>query len=116
MEFVGIESVRFDERGLVPAVIQESKSGKVLMVAYMNKESLAITVETGETWFYSRSRQELWHKGAVSGHRQRVIAASVDCDGDTLLFQVEQTGAACHTGAKSCFFNTIWDKDDGKTD
>lgn len=107
MEFVGIESVRFNEIGLVPAVIQESKSGKVLMVAYMNKESLVKTVETGETWFYSRSRQELWHKGAVSGHRQRVIAASVDCDGDTLLFQVEQTGAACHTGRKTCFYRGL---------
>ena len=92
---------------LIPAIVVEEKSGEVLMLAYMNRESLQKTLETGYTWFYSRSRQELWNKGATSGHVQRVVALAGDCDDDTLLVKVEQTGAACHTGAHSCFFNSL---------
>lgn len=99
-----IEQVKFDERGLVPAIIQDSQSGRVLMMAYMNAESLGKTIETGRTWFYSRSRQQLWMKGETSGHVQQVRDIFYDCDGDCLLIQVEQTGAACHTGHYSCFY------------
>lgn len=99
--------VKFDRDGLVPAVIQDATSGEVLMVAYMNRESLAKTVETGETHFWSRSRQELWRKGATSGHTQSVRRISVDCDGDALLVLVDQVGAACHTGNRSCFFRDL---------
>jgi phosphoribosyl-AMP cyclohydrolase / phosphoribosyl-ATP pyrophosphohydrolase len=102
-----MDQVRFDERGLVPAVVQDALSGEVLMLAYMNRESLAKTIETGETHFWSRSRNELWHKGATSGHLQKVVALSVDCDGDALLVRVLQSGVACHTGAYSCFFDRI---------
>ncbi|MBS4024189.1 MAG: bifunctional phosphoribosyl-AMP cyclohydrolase/phosphoribosyl-ATP diphosphatase HisIE [Clostridia bacterium] len=101
MEF----KLKFSDTGLVPAIIQDAATGKVLMMAYMNEESLKLTISTGETHFYSRSRQELWHKGATSGHVQRVKEAYYDCDGDTLLFLVEQEGVACHTGAMSCFHN-----------
>lgn len=97
----------FKKSELIPAIIQEKKTGEVLMLAYMNKESLAKTLETGYTWFYSRSRQKLWNKGETSGHIQRVISIDGDCDDDTLLIKVEQTGPACHTGSKSCFFNKI---------
>ncbi len=92
---------------LIPAIIQEKNTNEVLMLAYMNKESLKLTLETGYTWFWSRSRQELWNKGATSGHLQKVVAIYGDCDDDTLLITVEQTGAACHTGSHSCFFNKI---------
>lgn len=98
-----IERIRFDERGLVPAVIQDAISGVVLMVAWMNRESLVKTLDSGETWFYSRSRRQLWHKGETSGHVQKVRDIYYDCDGDTLLLKVEQTGAACHEGTFSCF-------------
>lgn len=94
---------------LIPAIVQENSTGEVLMLAYMNKESLKKTLETGYTWFWSRSRQELWNKGATSGHLQKVVSISGDCDDDTLLLQVIQTGAACHTGSHSCFFNKIKD-------
>lgn len=107
METLAPGAVHFDEKGLIPAVIQEACSGKVLMVAYMNAESLQKTIETGGTWFYSRSRRELWHKGETSGHFQTVRSISVDCDADTLLIQVDQAGAACHTGNKSCFFRAL---------
>ncbi len=107
MENLPMREVHFDANGLIPAVVQEACSGKVLMLAYMNEESLRKTVETGETWYYSRSRRELWHKGETSGHFQKVRAISVDCDADTLLIQVDQTGAACHTGNKSCFFRAL---------
>ena len=100
---IDIERIAFDEKGLVPAIIQDVKTKEVLMLAYMNKASLEKTLESGLTWFYSRSRQELWNKGATSGNTQRVIEGSYDCDGDTLLFQVEQKGAACHLGTKTCF-------------
>lgn len=99
-----IEQVKFDERGLVPAIIQDSQSGRVLMMAYMNAESLGKTIESGRTWFYSRSREQLWMKGETSGHVQQVRDIFYDCDGDCLLIQVEQTGAACHTGHYSCFY------------
>ena len=98
----------FVKSDLVPAIIVEEKNGAVLMLAYMNRESLQKTMETGYTWFYSRSRQELWNKGATSGHLQKIIRIYGDCDDDTLLVEVEQIGAACHTGSHTCFFNEIW--------
>lgn len=97
----------FAKGELIPAVVQEASTGQVLMLAYMNKESLKRTLESGYTWFWSRSRQELWNKGATSGHLQKVVAIYSDCDNDTLLVQVEQTGAACHTGHHSCFYTKM---------
>lgn len=97
-------AVRFDDAGLVPAVVQERGGGRVLMVAYMNRESLALTRRTGFTHFWSRSRGQLWKKGDTSGHVQRVVSIRLDCDGDTLLIEVDQEGPACHTGSDSCFF------------
>jgi phosphoribosyl-AMP cyclohydrolase / phosphoribosyl-ATP pyrophosphohydrolase len=102
-----IQNVTFDERGLVPAIVQDAASGEVLMMAFMNPESLAKTLETLETWFWSRSRSELWHKGATSGNTQRVVSIAIDCDGDTLLIKVEPAGPACHTGEASCFFREM---------
>ncbi|MEE0060782.1 MAG: phosphoribosyl-AMP cyclohydrolase [Acutalibacteraceae bacterium] len=99
---------KFFKKGeLIPAIIQEKSTGEVLMLAYMNKESMQKTFETGYTWFYSRSRQELWNKGATSGHLQKVIDIYGDCDDDTLLITVEQTGAACHTGNHTCFYTNL---------
>jgi phosphoribosyl-AMP cyclohydrolase len=92
---------------LIPAIAQDATSGEVLMLAYMNKKSLAITIETGRATYWSRSRSELWEKGATSGHTQRVISIDIDCDGDALLLKVEQIGAACHTGDRSCFHRAI---------
>ncbi|MFL6283353.1 MAG: bifunctional phosphoribosyl-AMP cyclohydrolase/phosphoribosyl-ATP diphosphatase HisIE [Pyrinomonadaceae bacterium] len=97
------EDVRFDERGLVPAVVQDARTREVLTLAYMNEESLRRTLEEGETWFWSRSRSELWHKGATSGNTQRVVEVRLDCDSDALVLLVEPRGPACHTGARSCF-------------
>ncbi|PYI51307.1 bifunctional phosphoribosyl-AMP cyclohydrolase/phosphoribosyl-ATP diphosphatase HisIE [Paenibacillus flagellatus] len=97
--------VKWDAQGLVPAIVQDAASKEVLMLAYMNRESLKLTLESGETWFWSRSRSELWHKGATSGHTQKVRSLRYDCDGDTLLVTVDQTGPACHTGKYSCFYN-----------
>lgn len=97
----------FAKGELIPALVQEASTGQVLMLAYMNKESLKRTLESGYTWFWSRSRQELWNKGATSGHLQKVVAMYSDCDNDTLLVQVEQTGAACHTGHHSCFYTKM---------
>lgn len=105
---VDFSKIKFDEKGLVPAVIQDAATNAVLMLAYMNGESLAKTVETGYTWFWSRSRQELWNKGASSGHVQKVVSIDYDCDGDSLLVKVEQKGAACHTGNYSCFSYPLW--------
>lgn len=102
-----LSGIRFDERGLVPAIVQEAGTGQVLMMAYMNRESLGKTLETGLTWFYSRSREQLWNKGETSGNTQTVRQIRYDCDGDTLLLTVDQTGPACHTGEKSCFFNEL---------
>ena len=99
---IDISMVKFDEKGLVPAVVQE-ENGQVLMLAYMNEESLKKTLETGYTWFFSRSRQKLWQKGETSGNVQKVKEISYDCDGDTLLVRVHQTGVACHTGTYTCF-------------
>jgi phosphoribosyl-ATP pyrophosphohydrolase/phosphoribosyl-AMP cyclohydrolase len=98
-----VEDVRFDERGLVAAVVQDARTREVLTLAYMNEESLRRTLEEGETWFWSRSRSELWHKGATSGHTQRVVELRLDCDSDALVVLVEPKGPACHTGAVSCF-------------
>ena len=95
--------VKFDANGLIPAIVRDAKSGAILTLAYMNDESLAKTRESGETWFWSRSRNELWHKGATSGNTQRVIHIAEDCDGDALVVTVEPAGPACHTGAVSCF-------------
>lgn len=97
----------FAKGELIPAVVQEASTGQVLMLAYMNQESLKRTLESGYTWFWSRSRQKLWNKGATSGHLQKVVAMYSDCDNDTLLVQVEQTGAACHTGHHSCFYTKM---------
>ncbi len=101
------DEVKFDEKGLVPAVVQDADSGDVLMVAYMNREALEKTLETGFAHFWSRSRQELWKKGATSGNLQRVESVKVDCDADTILLQVIQEGAACHEGYRSCFYRTV---------
>jgi phosphoribosyl-AMP cyclohydrolase / phosphoribosyl-ATP pyrophosphohydrolase len=95
--------LKFGADGLIPAIVQDGRTKQVLTLAYMNRESLEKTLETGETWFFSRSRQALWHKGATSGHTQKVIAVSRDCDQDALLIQVEPRGPACHTGSVSCF-------------
>lgn len=97
----------FVKSNLIPAIVVEESTGQVLMLAYMNRESLQKTMETGYTWFWSRSRQELWNKGATSGHLQKVKELYADCDNDTLLVKVEQTGAACHTGHHSCFYKQI---------
>lgn len=97
----------FQKSELIPAIVQEAETKEVLMLAYMNRESLQKTLETGYTWFYSRSRQELWNKGATSGHVQKIHSIYADCDDDTLLIEVEQTGAACHTGSHSCFFKEV---------
>ena len=99
--------IRFDTNGLVPTIVQDSITNQVLMLAYMNSESLARTLETGETWFWSRSRQELWHKGATSGNVQRVVDLRVDCDADTLLIRVQPAGPACHTGNSTCFYRDL---------
>jgi phosphoribosyl-AMP cyclohydrolase/phosphoribosyl-ATP pyrophosphohydrolase/phosphoribosyl-AMP cyclohydrolase len=102
--------VKYDAAGLVPAIIQEAGTGAVLMLAYMNDDALRQTLETGRTWFWSRSRQEYWCKGETSGDRQWVREAYYDCDGDTLLFVVEQEGrGACHTGERTCFFRSFAD-------
>ena len=97
----------FKKADLIPAIVQEASTGEVLMLAYMNRESMKKTLETGYTWFWSRSRQELWNKGATSGHFQKIVEIKGDCDDDTLLVKVIQTGAACHTGNHSCFFKDI---------
>ena len=98
------KNLRWDDRGLIPAVVQDGNSGQVLMVAWMNRDALEKTLETGEAHFWSRSRRELWHKGATSGNVQRVLGLWADCDGDTLLVKVAPAGPACHTGAVSCFY------------
>ena len=102
-----LEKLRFDSRGLIPAVVMDADSGKLLMVAYMNRESLEITLREGYTCFWSRSRQELWRKGETSGNRQKAVSITADCDFDTLEVRVHKLGPACHTGAESCFFNEL---------
>ena len=101
------EGLRFNDQGLIPAIVQQEGTGEVLMMAWMNAESLALTFETGTTWFWSRSRQEIWHKGATSGNTQRIVELRYDCDADTLLALVEPAGPACHTGAQTCFYRTL---------
>jgi len=101
-----ISKLKFNEDGLVPAIVQESKSGRVLMMAWMNAQSIDRTISTGKTHFWSRSRKKFWMKGETSGHTQTVRRISLDCDGDTLLIEVEQEGAACHEGYRSCFFRS----------
>lgn len=100
------QTVKWDTAGLVPAIVQDARSKEVLMLAYMNRESLRKSVETGQTWFWSRSRAELWKKGATSGNTQQITALKYDCDGDTLLVEVIANGPACHTGAPTCFYRT----------
>ena len=103
--------VFFKKAELIPAIIQDVTNNEILMLAYMNEESLGLTLKTGTTWFWSRSRQELWNKGAHSGHIQKVVSIDYDCDEDTLLVKVEQVGAACHTGNRSCFFRELYHRD-----
>ncbi len=99
--------VKWNAEGLIPAVVQDEGTGVVLMVAWMNADALRLTQETGQTHFWSRSRNELWHKGATSGNTQQVVSLWIDCDGDTLLVKVRPAGPACHTGHVSCFFRTL---------
>src|SRR5262245_2506152 len=108
-----IKSLKFDERGLIPAIVQDARTREVLTLAYMNAESLARTIDTGETWFWSRSRNELWHKGETSGNTQNVVALHSDCDKDAIVVLVDPAGPACHTGARSCFDSTEVDEDLG---
>ncbi|HJP91765.1 MAG TPA: bifunctional phosphoribosyl-AMP cyclohydrolase/phosphoribosyl-ATP diphosphatase HisIE [Pyrinomonadaceae bacterium] len=103
MSSINFDEIKFDERGLIPAIVQNAKTREVLTLAYMNRESLARTIETGETWFWSRSRNELWHKGETSGNTQRVVSLALDCDRDAIVVLVDPAGPACHTGAVSCF-------------
>lgn len=102
-----IDNVAFNSDGLVPAIVQSSQNGRVLMLAWMNAEALAMTIESGETVFWSRSRRELWHKGETSGHVQKVVSIAMDCDSDALLIEVEEAGPACHNGTESCFDTTL---------
>ncbi len=105
-----VESVTFDQRGLVPAIAQQADNGEVLMMAWMNAEALRETLNSGRVCYWSRSRQQLWRKGETSGHVQRLVEARVDCDGDTLLLLVEQTGPACHTNRPNCFYRALRDE------
>lgn len=109
---MNIEELKFDERGLIPAIVQDYNTKEVLMMAYMNEESLKLSIEKDETYFFSRSRQELWHKGETSGNTQKIKRISYDCDGDTLLIEVEPKGPACHTGNVSCFYRDILKSED----
>lgn len=102
-----LKNIKFDERGLVPVIVQDYKTGKILMLAYMNELAFKKTIETREAWYWSRSRKELWHKGETSGNIQRVLDIKIDCDGDAILLIVEQIGNACHTGNYSCFYRSI---------
>jgi len=102
-----IEAACFNEAGLIPAIAQQHDTGEVLMLAWMNRESIEETLETGRVCYYSRSRAALWRKGETSGHVQRLVEMRLDCDGDTILLLVEQTGPACHTGAHNCFFRRV---------
>ena len=102
-----ISELKFDAQGLIPCVVQQYDTGEVLMVAWMNAESVGLTLETGTTWFWSRSRQELWNKGATSGNMQQLRELRVDCDADTLLALVDSPGPACHTGNRTCFFRSL---------
>ena len=107
-----IEDLKFDEKGLIPAIVVDAVSGKVLTLAYMNKESLKISMEKGLTCFWSRSRQELWLKGETSGNYQHIVSITADCDRDALVVKVEKDGPACHTGTESCFGDLLWESDE----
>jgi len=104
---VSLSEIKYDINGLVPVIVQDAETNEVLMMAYMNEESLRLTLERGETVFWSRSRSELWHKGATSGNVQKVVEFRVDCDADTLLVRVQPAGPACHTGERSCFYREM---------
>jgi phosphoribosyl-ATP pyrophosphohydrolase/phosphoribosyl-AMP cyclohydrolase len=104
--------LKFDEKGLIPAIIQDARSGEVLMLGYMNWESLQKTLETGQAWFYSRSRRKLWHKGETSGNYINVREILKDCDSDVLLIRAETTGPVCHTGKRSCFYRKLEDNEE----
>ncbi|CAC5344248.1 MULTISPECIES: phosphoribosyl-AMP cyclohydrolase [Planktothrix] len=107
-DYLWIEALKFNEQGLIPAIAQDAQDGTILMMAWMNKESIQKTLETKEVHYWSRSRSELWHKGATSGHIQKLKSLYYDCDADTLLLKIEQIGnIACHTGARSCFFKEV---------
>jgi phosphoribosyl-ATP pyrophosphohydrolase/phosphoribosyl-AMP cyclohydrolase len=99
--------LKFDEKGLIPAIAQDADTHEVLMLAYMDREALRRTLSSGEAWFYSRSRQELWHKGATSGNLLKIRSVSLDCDGDTILIEVKPAGPVCHTGNRTCFFQEL---------
>lgn len=109
-----LPELKYDERGLITAVVQDAQTLQVLMVAWMNEEALRLTLETGESHFWSRSRRQLWHKGATSGHVQRVRQVCYDCDSDTLLLLVEPVGPACHTGESSCFYRQLVERGGGE--
>jgi len=111
---IALDSVRFDEQGLIPVIVQDVLSGEVLMMAWANRKSLELTASTGDMTFWSRSRKELWRKGATSGNTMKVLELRADCDGDALLAIVEPSGPACHTGERSCFFNVLTDRCEGK--
>jgi phosphoribosyl-AMP cyclohydrolase len=102
-----IKKLKFDQNGLIPAIAQDANTSEVLMMAWMNEESLKLTISSGYATYFSRSRSQLWKKGDTSGHVQKIISISADCDFDCILLQVDQTGVACHTGARNCFFNEI---------
>jgi phosphoribosyl-AMP cyclohydrolase / phosphoribosyl-ATP pyrophosphohydrolase len=102
-----LSEIKFDTNGLIPAIVQHMETKEVLMLAYMNTESLRLTLQRGETYFWSRSRRELWHKGETSGNTQKVLEIFVDCDTDTLLIQVQPSGPACHTGEQTCFYRKL---------
>jgi phosphoribosyl-ATP pyrophosphohydrolase/phosphoribosyl-AMP cyclohydrolase len=113
---ISLEDLKYDERGLIPAIVQDARTREVLMLAYMNRASLERTLEEKQTWFWSRSRKVLWHKGETSGNTQRVIEVRLDCDADTLVVLVEPAGPACHTGTTSCFYNRVEDHDQQASD
>lgn len=106
---MNVEDLHYDEKGLIPAVVQDAQSKEVLTVAYMNKEAVQKSLDTGETWFYSRSRQQLWHKGETSGNTQSIVTILFDCDQDALVVKVNPQGPACHTGSYSCFSDSLWE-------
>ncbi len=106
---INIDELKFDDRGLIPAVVIDSSSKQVLMLAYMNRQSLEISIKEGKTCFWSRSREQLWRKGETSGNRQHIVSIKADCDCDALEVTVSKDGPACHTGAESCFYNTVWE-------
>ena len=113
---MNLSDVRFDESGLVPVVVQDARTRRILTLAYMNVESLTRTLDSGETWFWSRSRKQLWHKGETSGNTQQVLKIEIDCDGDALRVLVKPNGPACHTGQQSCFHNQLWSVREGLED